>query len=695
MFESFSAEVRRGGMVLTVTSLLEVDGCPPIKLREERDNEDVPLRTGCRVWSCARLLAEWLANRSGGGEDDGAGPIVVGRDVLELGAGTGAVGLTCAALGASSVTMTDRDEAALALMHTNARINGHYDASSTCEVCVQGLDWGDPATYIQGASYDLVVAADVLYLPEHCAALPDAVAAHLAPGGEVVVACGLRRAGLLEALVDSLRSVGLDDVCVDLGTLGLDPVDGGDARNRAAAAVTASEHAHDGAQISAAGGYALVTASVKADWKPPERLSARAVADAKRGREEEERNEEERNEAERNEADRPRICGEGNRTPGAGRSEEPKGGDDAVASETAATREEDQLGGEPSEIDSDANSAMGDFLDDFEDLGVDAGAPVTRAVPASDDDDEDEVDTLPPYRVHPSPAEVASGAPSASTIAAAADSLARNGFVVLEAEDGAGLVASDVLDSALAASDGYLDRLLAAAKAKGLRVDSEIFRFAELCSRAQGGRSFDVTAERRRCGNGGSITLPPRPYPTSDDESAAAAATDAWDGLRRAVDPWVSSALLRSGLMVENDGKGATFGVTAVGCVTSLPSAPEQHFHADGRERGIVNVFVPLVDVPASMGPTHFRRGSHVWDHDSPYLTREQRRAREGAEDVVPELRRGSVLMYDYRVFHRGGANLTGKRRPVAYVMYARDGTEDTWNFPDESVWDPDSTGAG
>ena len=235
-------------MVLTVTSLLEVDGCPPIKLREERDNEDVPLRTGCRVWSCARLLAEWLANRSGGGEDDGAGPIVVGRDVLELGAGTGAVGLTCAALGASSVTMTDRDEATLALMHTNARINGHYDASSTCEVCIQGLDWGDPATFIQGASYDLIVAADVLYLPEHCAALPDAVAAHLAPGGKVAVACGLRRRGLLDALVDSLRSVGLDP-SVERETLGLDP-SGGDARNRRAAAVTASEHAHDGAQRS-------------------------------------------------------------------------------------------------------------------------------------------------------------------------------------------------------------------------------------------------------------------------------------------------------------------------------------------------------------------------------------------------------------------------------------------------------------
>ena len=277
-------QVRRGGMVLTVTSLLEVDGCPPVKLREERDNEDVPLRTGCRVWSCARLLAEWLARRSGGGDEDGAGPIVRGRDVLELGAGTGAVGLVCAALGASSVTMTDRDEATLSLMHTNARINGHYDASSSCEVCVQGLDWGDPATYIQGASYGLVVAADVLYLPEHCAALPDAVAAHLAPGGQVVVACGLRRAGLLDALVSALRSVGLDP-SVDGETLGLD-TKGGDERNRRAAAVTASEHVHDGEQISKAGGYVLVTAKAGGDWTPPSRLSARAVADARRAREE-------------------------------------------------------------------------------------------------------------------------------------------------------------------------------------------------------------------------------------------------------------------------------------------------------------------------------------------------------------------------------------------------------------------------
>lgn len=65
-------------MVLAVTTTLEVVGLPPVRLREERDNEDVPLRTGCRVWSCARLLSAWLASAcasggSGGGADDADG----------------------------------------------------------------------------------------------------------------------------------------------------------------------------------------------------------------------------------------------------------------------------------------------------------------------------------------------------------------------------------------------------------------------------------------------------------------------------------------------------------------------------------------------------------------------------------------------------------------------------------------------
>ena len=118
-------------MVLTVTTTFEAPNLArPIKLREARDNEGVPLRTGCRLWSCARL--ERAARRAESSR-------IRGRDVLELGAGVGAVGLVCASLGARSVTLTDRDEAALALMHTNARLNGHYDATaaSRCEVSVE------------------------------------------------------------------------------------------------------------------------------------------------------------------------------------------------------------------------------------------------------------------------------------------------------------------------------------------------------------------------------------------------------------------------------------------------------------------------------------------------------------------------------------------------------------------------------
>ena len=127
---------------------------------------------------------------------------------------------------------------------------------------------------------------------------------------------------------------------------------------------------------------------------------------------------------------------------------------------------------------------------------------------------------------------------------------------------------------------------------------------------------------------------------------------------------------------------------TAVGCVVSYPNAPAQHFHADGHERGIVNVFIPLEDVPSEKGPTAFKLGSHRWDHSNPYPTRDDLRALEMAPIVTPTLKKGSLLLYDYRVMHCGGANRTGEIRPIAYVMRSRRGLEDTWNFPENSIWD-------
>ena len=126
------------------------------------------------------------------------------------------------------------------------------------------------------------------------------------------------------------------------------------------------------------------------------------------------------------------------------------------------------------------------------------------------------------------------------------------------------------------------------------------------------------------------------------------------------------------------------------GYVTSLPKAPEQHFHADGRKEGMCNCFVALRDVPKIQGPTEFIFGSHKFDHDAPHETTKARKKREKAKRVAPELRKGDILLYDYRTLHRGGENKRcHDRRAISYFLFDTNGDiGDTWNFEDASVWD-------
>ena len=51
-------------------------------------------------------------------------------------------------------------------------------------------------------------------------------------------------------------------------------------------------------------------------------------------------------------------------------------------------------------------------------------------------------------------------------------------------------------------------------------------------------------------------------------------------------------------------------------------------------------------------------------------------------EVVQPKLGAGDVLLYDYRVVHRGPANQGPHERPLYYSAYAGD----TWNFPEERL---------
>jgi 2-polyprenyl-3-methyl-5-hydroxy-6-metoxy-1,4-benzoquinol methylase len=105
--------------------------------------------TGGWLWPAALVLCRWLATADG----------IQGSRVLELGCGTGAVGLYAAALGASEVMMTDVVPAVLALATANVELNRALWTEST-HVEAAALPWGESSEL---GSFDWVVGSDLVY----------------------------------------------------------------------------------------------------------------------------------------------------------------------------------------------------------------------------------------------------------------------------------------------------------------------------------------------------------------------------------------------------------------------------------------------------------------------------------------------------------------------------------------------------
>ncbi|KAM4899236.1 LOW QUALITY PROTEIN: protein N-lysine methyltransferase METTL21D [Sylvia borin] len=106
---------------------------------------------GCVVWDAALVLAKFL--------ETGACPLAR-RHVLELGAGTGAVGIMAATLGAI-VTVTDLEELQELLM-VNIENNKHLVTGS---VRAKVLKWGEDVTEFQPPP-DYILMADCIYYEE-------------------------------------------------------------------------------------------------------------------------------------------------------------------------------------------------------------------------------------------------------------------------------------------------------------------------------------------------------------------------------------------------------------------------------------------------------------------------------------------------------------------------------------------------
>ena len=92
-----------------------------------------------------------------------------------------------------------------------------------------------------------------------------------------------------------------------------------------------------------------------------------------------------------------------------------------------------------------------------------------------------------------------------------------------------------------------------------------------------------------------------------------------------------------------------------------------------------------LKALPSHFVVTELRPGSHEWV-DTPYgRVPRWDEARQCA--VAPLLPRPAqdVLLFDYRVYHRGCANRSLLPRPVAYFAFStRNGVSDAHNFPSD-----------
>ena len=178
------------------------------------------------VWPAAASLAAYVA----------ASPeLVRGRTVAELGSGLGVTGLTAATVGAARVVLIDREPLALHCALSTATLCG-LEVGAVPEASAEGAADGaaapaegatgvvsasmaDWAALSESLTFDVVLAAEVLYDPEEAAPLARSAAALLRDGGTLLLADPLRgrAAGCREAATQALQALGARVTLTPLG----------------------------------------------------------------------------------------------------------------------------------------------------------------------------------------------------------------------------------------------------------------------------------------------------------------------------------------------------------------------------------------------------------------------------------------------------------------------------------------------
>jgi predicted nicotinamide N-methyase len=169
---------------------------PENLIDEGRFDEDEFLPYWAELWPSGIALARHVA-----------GLELDGKRVLELGCGL-ALPSFAAALAGADVVATDWAVGAVDLVALNAAANG-------LSVTTALLRWGSDSAPT-GGTFDLVIAADVLYEQRNALPLLGLLEETLAAGGEALIADPGRRHAA--AFFDSMRAAGwsVEQIAVDL-----------------------------------------------------------------------------------------------------------------------------------------------------------------------------------------------------------------------------------------------------------------------------------------------------------------------------------------------------------------------------------------------------------------------------------------------------------------------------------------------
>lgn len=125
---------------------------------------EVVFSSGFRIWPAADVIAGYLIGRG----------LVSGARILEIGSGTGTLGLACAAAGAKRVVLTDRtmDDAQPSrryfdLLEKNVSVNSQ--AMAGAQVIIDELDFQKEALVEKvlrnHGPFDLVIGCEIMYDP--------------------------------------------------------------------------------------------------------------------------------------------------------------------------------------------------------------------------------------------------------------------------------------------------------------------------------------------------------------------------------------------------------------------------------------------------------------------------------------------------------------------------------------------------